>query len=105
MLSVFQDGVDIHTITAAKVQGVTPEEVTREMRYGTKMVNFGIIYGISAFDLSQRLAIPRNEAAEIIDAYFCEYPAIKEYMDRTIAETRDKGYADLNSSNVILESA
>jgi DNA polymerase I len=110
MISAFQDGADIHTITAAKVHGVTPEEVTREMRSGAKMVNFGIIYGISAFGLSQRLAIPRGEAAEIIDAYFREYPAIKEYMDRTIAESREKGYAetisgrrrhysDLNSSN------
>lgn len=110
MISAFQDGADIHTITAAKVHGVTPEEVTREMRSGAKMVNFGIIYGISAFGLSQRLAIPRTEAAEIIDAYFREYPAIKQYMDRTIAESREKGYAetlsgrrrhypDLNSSN------
>jgi DNA polymerase-1 len=110
MITAFQDGADIHTITAAKVHGVTPEEVTREMRSGAKMVNFGIIYGISAFGLSQRLAIPRGEAAEIIDAYFREYPAIKEYMDRTIAESREKGYAetisgrrrqypDLNSSN------
>ncbi len=110
MITAFQDGADIHTITAAKVHGVAPEEVTREMRSGAKMVNFGIIYGISAFGLSQRLAIPRNEAAEIIDAYFREYPAIKEYMDRTIAESREKGYAetlsgrrrhypDLNSSN------
>ena len=110
MISAFQDGADIHTITAAKVHGVTPEEVTREMRSGAKMVNFGIIYGISAFGLSQRLAIPRTEAAEIIDAYFREYPAIKEYMDRTIAESREKGYAetlsgrrrhypDLNSGN------
>ena len=110
MITAFQDGVDIHTITAAKVHGVTPEEVTREMRSGAKMVNFGIIYGISAFGLSQRLAIPRNDAAEIIDAYFREYPAIKEYMDRTVAESREKGYAetlsgrrrhypDLNSGN------
>jgi len=110
MISAFQDGADIHTITAAKVHGVTPEEVTRDMRSGAKMVNFGIIYGISAFGLSQRLAIPRTEAAEIIDAYFREYPAIKEYMDRTIAESREKGYAetlsgrrrhypDLNSGN------
>ncbi len=110
MISAFQDGADIHTITAAKVHGVTPEEVTRDMRSGAKMVNFGIIYGISAFGLSQRLGIPRNEAAEIIDAYFREYPAIKEYMDRTILESRERGYAetltgrrrhypDLNSSN------
>ena len=94
MISAFQDGADIHTITAAKVHGVTPEEVTRDMRSGAKMVNFGIIYGISAFGLSQRLAIPRTEAAEIIDAYFREYPAIKQYMDRTIAESREKGYAE-----------
>ena len=115
MISAFQNGADIHTITAAKVHGVTPEEVTREMRSGAKMVNFGIIYGISAFGLSQRLAIPRTEAAEIIDAYFREYPAIKEYMDRTIAESREKGYAetlsgrrraypDLNSSNAGLRA-
>lgn len=94
MITAFQDGADIHTITAAKVHGVTPEEVTREMRSGAKMVNFGIIYGISAFGLSQRLAIPRTEAAEIIDAYFREYPAIKQYMDRTIQESREKGYAE-----------
>ncbi|MEP2776566.1 MAG: DNA polymerase I [Luteolibacter sp.] len=94
MISAFQDGADIHTITAAKVHGVTPEEVTRDMRSGAKMVNFGIIYGISAFGLSQRLAIPRTEAAEIIDAYFREYPAIKQYMDRTIAESRERGYAE-----------
>ena len=115
MISAFQDGADIHTITAAKVHGVTPEEVTREMRSGAKMVNFGIIYGISAFGLSQRLSIPRTEAAEIIDAYFREYPAIKEYMDRTIAEAREKGYAetvsgrrrhypDLNSGNAGLRA-
>ena len=94
MISAFQDGADIHTITAAKVHGVTPEEVTRDMRSSAKMVNFGIIYGISAFGLSQRLSIPRSEAAEIIDAYFREYPAIREYMDRTIAESRERGYAE-----------
>jgi DNA polymerase-1 len=115
MISAFQDGADIHTITAAKVHGVTPEEVTRDMRSGAKMVNFGIIYGISAFGLSQRLGIPRGEAAEIIEAYFREYPAIKEYMDRTIAESREKGYAetlsgrrrhypDLNTSNAGLRA-
>lgn len=110
MISAFQDGADIHTITASKVHGVIPEEVTREMRSGAKMVNFGIIYGISAFGLSQRLAIPRADAAELIDAYFREYPAIKAFMDRTIQESREKGYAetlsgrrryypDLSSSN------
>ena len=110
MITAFQDGADIHTITAAKVHGVTPEEVTRDMRSGAKMVNFGIIYGISAFGLSQRLAIPRADAAELIDAYFREYPAIKDYMDHAIATAREKGYAetlsgrrryypDLSSSN------
>ncbi len=94
MISAFQDGADIHTITAAKVHGVTQEEVTKEMRSGAKMVNFGIIYGISAFGLSQRLSIPRTNAAEIIDAYFREYPAIKKYMDDTIEEAREKGYAE-----------
>ncbi|QTN32744.1 DNA polymerase I [Akkermansiaceae bacterium] len=94
MITAFQDGADIHTITAAKVHGVIPEEVTRDMRSGAKMVNFGIIYGISAFGLSQRLAIPRSDAAEIIEAYFREYPAIKQYMDRTIQESREKGYAE-----------
>jgi DNA polymerase-1 len=110
MITAFQDGADIHTITAAKVHNVTPEEVTRDMRSGAKMVNFGIIYGISAFGLSQRLAIPRADAAELIDAYFREYPAIKEYMDHAISTAREKGYAetlsgrrrhypDLSSSN------
>jgi len=110
MITAFQDGADIHAITAAKVHGVTPEEVTRDMRSGAKMVNFGIIYGISAFGLSQRLAIPRADAAELIDAYFREYPAIKDYMDHAIATAREKGYAetlsgrrryypDLSSSN------
>jgi DNA polymerase-1 len=80
------------------------------MRRTAKMVNFGIIYGISAFGLSQRLAIPRGEAAAIIEAYFREYPAIKDFMDRTINEAREKGYVetlsgrrryfpDLNSGN------
>lgn len=94
MISAFQEGADIHTITAAKVHGVTQEEVTKNMRSSAKMVNFGIIYGISAFGLSQRLSIPRSEASEIIDAYFREYPSIKKYMDSTIEEAREKGYAE-----------
>jgi len=115
MITAFQDGTDIHTTTAAKVFSVIPEDVTSDMRRTAKMVNFGIIYGISAFGLSQRLAIPRTEAAEIIDAYFREYPAIREYMDRTVAEARENGYAqtisgrrryypDLNSGNQNLRS-
>ncbi len=110
MIDAFQHGADIHTITAAKVFVVEPDDVTSDMRRTAKMVNFGIIYGISAFGLSQRLAIPRTEAASIIDAYFREYPAIREFMDRTIHEAREAGYVetlsgrrryfpDLNSGN------
>ena len=94
MIDAFRDNRDIHTATAAKVWGVAESEVTREQRSGAKMVNFGIIYGISAFGLSQRLAIPRGEAAEIIDNYFKQYPAIKEFMDRTIQEARESGYVE-----------
>ena len=94
MIEAFRDHRDIHTATAAKVWGVAESEVTREQRSGAKMVNFGIIYGISAFGLSQRLAIPRGEAAEIIDSYFKQYPAIKEFMDRTIAAARESGYVE-----------
>ena len=110
MIEAFQNGTDIHTITASKVFVVDPENVTSDMRRTAKMVNFGIIYGISAFGLSQRLAIPRTEAANIIDAYFREYPAIRNFMDRTINEARESGYVetlsgrrryfpDLNSGN------
>ncbi len=110
MIEAFRNGSDIHTITAAKVFVVDPEDVTPDMRRTAKMVNFGIIYGISAFGLSQRLAIPRAEASSIIEAYFREYPSIKEFMDRTINEARENGYVetlsgrrrhlpDLNSGN------
>ena len=94
MIEAFQNGADIHTITAAKVFVVEPENVISDMRRTAKMVNFGIIYGISAFGLSQRLAIPRTEAANIIDAYFREYPAIREFMDRTVNEARESGYVE-----------
>ena len=94
MIEAFQNGTDIHTITASKVFVVEPENVTSDMRRTAKMVNFGIIYGISAFGLSQRLAIPRTEAANIIDAYFREYPAIRYFMDRTVNEARESGYVE-----------
>ncbi|MCW1912210.1 DNA polymerase I [Luteolibacter sp. GHJ8] len=94
MIEAFRENRDIHTATAAKVWGITESEVTREQRSGAKMVNFGIIYGISAFGLSQRLGIPRGEAAEIIDNYFKQYPAIEEFMDRTIQEARMSGYVE-----------
>jgi len=94
MIEAFRNNIDIHSTTAAKVFSVPLDEVTGDMRRTAKMVNFGIIYGISAFGLSQRLAIPRSEAAAIIDAYFREYPAIREFMDRTIEEARAAGYVE-----------
>jgi DNA polymerase I len=94
MLEAFKAGVDVHTTTAAKVFGVFPELVTPEMRRKAKMVNFGIIYGISAFGLSQRLAIPRKEAADIIDQYFKQFPGIRRYMDETIEFARTRGYVE-----------
>jgi DNA polymerase-1 len=94
MIEAFRNNADIHTITSAKVYGIDPADVTSDMRRTAKMVNFGIIYGISAFGLSQRLAIPRTEASGIIDAYFREYPAIKQFMDRTIEEARERGYVE-----------
>ena len=94
MIEAFQQDLDIHTATAARVYGVGLEEVTSTMRRNAKMVNFGIIYGISAFGLSQRLGIPRGEAKEIIDTYFKEYPAIKEFMDNTIEKTTEQGYIE-----------
>ncbi|HEY8962666.1 MAG TPA: DNA polymerase I, partial [Luteolibacter sp.] len=94
MIAAFRQGLDIHTATAAKVYGVTELEVTRAMRGTAKMVNFGIIYGISAFGLSQRLGIPRGEAASVIDAYFREYPAVREFMDRTVMEAKRSGYVE-----------
>lgn len=88
----FRDGLDVHSATAARVNGVGLDAVTPEMRRQAKMVNFGIIYGISAFGLAQRLRIPRTEAAQIIDAYFRQYPRVKQYMDDTIALAREKGF-------------
>ena len=93
MTEAFRRGADIHSETAARVYGVMPGLVTSEMRSACKMVNFGIIYGISAFGLSQRLDVPRKQAAELIETYFVQYPGVKAYMDRAIAEAREKGYA------------
>ena len=110
MIDGFRNNADVHTITASKVFGVSPADVTSAMRRSAKMVNFGIIYGISAFGLSQRLGIPRTEASDIIEAYFREYPAIRDFMNDTIEDARKSGYVetllrrrryfpDLNSSN------
>lgn len=94
MIEDFQLDHDIHSATAARVYGVPLEDVDSDRRRTAKMVNFGIIYGISAFGLSQRLGIPRGEAAEIIDTYFNQYPGVKSFMDRTIEEARTNGYVE-----------
>lgn len=94
MIQAFQDGMDIHTATASKVFHVKPDEVTAEMRRRSKMVNFGIIYGISAFGLAERLNISRTESKEIIDNYFKQYGRIKEYMDECIASAKKKGFVE-----------
>ncbi|MEJ6643144.1 MAG: DNA polymerase I [Akkermansiaceae bacterium] len=93
MIEAFQMDIDIHTATAARVFGVATEDVLPEMRRTAKMVNFGIIYGISAFGLSQRLGIPRGEASEIIKTYFDQYPAVAEFMEEVTESVRESGYA------------
>ncbi len=113
MQEAFVKGEDIHTATAAKVFGVKPEEVDRDMRSKAKAVNFGIIYGVSAFGLSQNLNISRTEAKEIIDTYFEQYPKLKAYMDNNVVLAKENGYVetimhrrrnlkDINSNNAIV---
>ena len=92
MIQAIMDELDIHAATAARVFNTDIDEVTQEMRRSAKMVNFGIIYGISAFGLSQRLGIGRAEASEIIDTYLKQYPGIKQYMENTIESARENGY-------------
>jgi DNA polymerase-1 len=110
MLYAFNNGIDIHTATAARVYGIGIEEVTSTQRRNAKAVNFGIIYGQSAFGLSQNLGIPRKEAAEIIEQYFAQYPGIKRYMANTMNFARENGFVetilgrrrylrDINSAN------
>ena len=94
MQEAFKQGIDIHTATAAKVWGVGIEEVDKEMRRKAKTVNFGIIYGISAFGLSQRVGISRGEAKEIIENYFKQFGGIKDYMDETVNKAREQGYVE-----------
>ena len=92
MISDFLTGQDIHSSTASKIFGVPVGEVTREMRAKAKTANFGIIYGISAFGLSERLNIGRKEARELIDGYFTSYPGVKAYMEESIHRARESGY-------------
>lgn len=112
MIEAFNQGRDIHATTAAKVFNVSLDEVTTDMRRKAKTVNFGIIYGVSAFGLSQQIAISRTEAKEIIDSYWREFPAIKQYMDSAVIKARDTGYCetilgrrrylrDINAQNMV----
>lgn len=113
MISDFLSGEDIHSATASKIFRVPAAEVTREMRSRAKTANFGIIYGISAFGLAERLTIGRKEAKELIDGYFESYPGVKEYMNSSIRNARERGYVttmfgrrryvpDINSRNQVV---
>lgn len=113
MIHAFHNKFDIHTATASKVFHVPMEEVTREQRGAAKAVNFGIIYGQSAFGLSQSLNISRTEAKSIIDSYFEQFSALKTYMDKVLLDAREKGYVetimkrrrylpDINSANAVV---
>lgn len=113
MIRAFKDKVDIHRATAAKVFHVELDEVTKDQRSAAKAVNFGIIYGQSAFGLSQNLGISRTEAKQIIDSYFAQYSTIKTYMDKAVKDARENGYVetimqrrrylpDINSANAVV---
>ena len=92
LIAAFEHGEDVHAATAARLFGKEVAEVDSDERRKAKTANFGIIYGISAFGLSQRLDIPRKEAKEIIEGYFASYPKVKEYMDRVVEEAKRDGY-------------
>ncbi len=94
LLEAFRNGEDVHRSTAAKIFGIPPEEVTPEQRRIAKTANFGIMYGISAFGLAQRLHIGRGDAKQIIDDYFSSFPSIRAYIDDTLASVRENGYAE-----------
>ena len=115
MIEAFANHYDIHAATAARIYGMPMEEVSKDLRRNAKSVNFGIIYGISAFGLSEQLGISRKEAAALIDEYFSQYPDIKNYIDKNIAFAREHGYAqtllgrrrylaDINSRNASARS-
>ncbi len=115
MLEAFAHDVDIHAVTASKIFNIKPEDVLPEQRRKAKTANFGIIYGISSFGLSQRLNIPKNEAKEIIDGYFDAFPKVKEYMEKSIENARKYGFVktllgrkrylvDINSANSVVRS-
>ncbi|HEX4979066.1 MAG TPA: DNA polymerase I [Acidimicrobiales bacterium] len=94
LIEAFTEGRDIHTTTAARIYGVDPADVSIAQRSKAKMVSYGLAYGMEAYGLSQRLNIPVDEAAGILDAYFEAFPNVKQYMVRTVAEARDRGYTE-----------
>lgn len=113
MIEAFRNGYDIHAATAAKIFKKSLEEVTKEERSKAKTANFGIIYGITAFGLAERMGVSRTEAKELIEGYFQTYPKVKEYMNRSIEMAREKGYTetvyhrkchlrDINSHNAVV---
>lgn len=113
MIDDFLKGKDIHTATASRIFGIPETEITREQRGKAKTANFGIIYGISAFGLAQRLGIGRNEAKDLIQYYFDAYPGVRKYIDEAVAHAREKGYVstiygrnrflpDINSRNAVV---
>ncbi len=116
MVDAFQKGEDIHATTAAKVFGVALEEVSREQRSNAKTVNFGIVYGVSAFGLSQQTNLSRSESKELIEAYYATYPQLKAYMSSQVDFARENGYVetvlgrrrylkDINSQNAVVRGA
>ena len=115
MLDAFAKDEDIHAITAAKIYHEPLDKVTGDQRRKAKTANFGILYGISAFGLSQRLNIPRSEAKMLIDGYFETFPKVKEYIEKSVAQAREQGYVttlfgrrrmlpDINSRNAVVRS-
>ncbi len=94
LLEAFNSGQDIHNATASRVFSVDPEDVTIDQRSKAKMVSYGLAYGMEAYGLAQRLNIPVDEAAPILDAYFVAFPNVKDYMDRTVEEARERGYTE-----------
>ena len=94
LIAAFDAGTDIHTETASRVFGVDKKKVTSEQRAKAKMVSYGLAYGMEAYGLGQRLNIPTEEAAEILDAYFVAFPSVKQYMERTVNEARQRGYTE-----------
>lgn len=113
MIQDFRDGRDIHAATAARIFRKPIEDISRDERRKAKTANFGIIYGISAFGLAERMEVSRTEARELIDSYFATYPRIREYMEKSVADAREKGYIetqfgrrrylpDINSRNAVV---